>query len=169
MDDSLQEVTQWNYTIIIKSMKLKALLLLLAISVATTGYAENIYTFKVNGKPYYFTEDDMDKQFGVLFDELIQSRTSKTKYFAIWRTSYEKWKEVMKICPIAWKLYGTHTSDLTSNCPDGRFGLEDRGLDKDGKAAKGNPNDTANHAHRIAYLNGMFSNYISKIIIRDNL
>ncbi len=150
-------------------MKLKALLLLTAISIASTVFAENVYTFKVNDKPYYFTEDDMDKQFGVLFDELIQSRISKTKYFALWQASYEKWKEVRKACPMEWKLYGTHASNITTNCINGNFSNADRGLGKDGKAAKGNPNDTANHAHRISYLNGMFSNYISKIIIRDNL
>lgn len=150
-------------------MKIKAIVLLLIISVATKTHAENIYTFKVNGKPYYFTEDNMDKQFGILFDELIQSRTSKAKYFPVWQNSYEKWKTIMKVCPIGWKLYGTHVSDLQSSCSDARFDLADRGLGKDGKAAKGNPNDDENHAHRIAYLNGMFSSYISKIIVRDNL
>lgn len=145
------------------------ILFLIAISIASTCYAENIYTFKVNDKPYYFTEPELDKQFGAMFDKIIESRTSKSKHFSLWRDSYERWKKVIKVCSLEWKLYGSHASSIKSNCPDGRFDLEDKGRDKDGNTAKGSPNDPLNHARRVAFLNGMFTEYLSNAISQGKI
>ena len=134
--------------------------LLLALSLNT--FAQNqSFTFTINSKDYTTTEQRVNDLFGSGFQEMVANRVAKSSDFDLWKSSFDRWKELALVGRYKWTTYANRVGDQNYT---GEASKEDLGLGEDGKLAKGNMNKKPNKGARMAYLNGLMMRYITNYL-----
>lgn len=121
-------------------------------------FSQTAYKFIIDKQSYHVDETKLNDYFGMVFNELVESRRAKQRDFDLWVNSYKRYKEMASNGTSSWEIY----YDKIVNYQYSGVGASDADLGLDnGKTAKIDPNKKRNHSSRMAYLNGLLAKYVT--------
>lgn len=140
---------------------MKQILSVLILTLITNlSFAQFDYKFIVDGKDYYMPEPKLNDCFGRAFDTIVERNVAKEHNFSLWAETFGDWKKVVNLRDMHIETIGNRISKTSYS---GDVSAEYRGFNKNGKEAKGNPNDKRNLGSRMSIL----YTYLANEVVRE--